>query len=1558
MKSTKTLEELVMGKLWKVALEELREKDGRLVAAYEKDLVSESSKNQGQDGERQIESGRLSKPEPQQELVREALQRLEDGQLVIPRRCRQTAIGNHVQLIVQIILSVKDVISQAVSAEPHASLAWAGVLVVLPLLLKPFTQLEEAAKGIEFISRLLIRYQVIQSSHIQVFIAPPGKSERMTSVDRFCSSIREQTISLFKQVLEYQIRLARQFSRSGLFQGIRDMVTADDWLGMTTNVEQIDKSIHTMLAEWSQKTIQHIDATVASMQEKMDKSLSLAIGIKKDMNIQHNEALLKSMTCVTSAAYGFYDQDKGTCLEGTQVAVLEKIQQWSIGSEEKPILWLQGMAGTGKSTIARTAAAAFRNGTLLTSTGALPDNVCFGGSFFFDHKKQDCKDPRNLFPTLARQLVEVIPEIQDAVCAAIANHHDIQQRTLRDQWRYLIWQPLSMLQSDLQDTVMVVIDALDECEVKINNYKDDLEVILGLLSQIHQLRFVRIRVLITSRPEADMQRHSKSLSQNIHDQTLKKVKLVNSADDREDDITRLIKHEMVAIKKSHPRLPADWPGTQSLRQLVVQTEGLFIYASTVCRFLRDATERTIQRRLDRILDNGFDGNSKGNNLDEMYNQILEIILTGETDNDEEMSNLFNQVVGCIIVLSQPMSLMDLGDLVPCQIDDIRWILGQLCSVIEVSQNEHQPIQLVHLSFRDFLLDHSRCKNDLFYLEEKEPNHVVFEHCLELMSCYLRRDICCLREPGIELSQINLESLDIKKRFPDSVRYACIYWAEHLERSGDASPADEARTLGFLETHFIHWLEAMCLVGMVPQAINTFNVLTSMDMSQKMSNFIFEARRFTTKFRLHIEKMPLQIYTSALPCAPQNSVVRKLFEEEIPTWITQLPEAQSDWSAFSHNLGTLEIIRSLEFSFDEKLLLVGSGPKARLFETATWTCVLEIDGDSSSGFGQIVLSADSTRLAAWFGNGNARLWHVWDGRWVDVEAHPARIVGTQFSGDGVKLVCLLDDNTMLIADGHTGDILAKLSHGVAAVPVSNIDLMYFNLAVFNNCRLIAIVDEGKCINVFDQTRDSIVYSYCHYPGRRGTIRPLTFSPDGKLLLSASTNGYVVVWDSDSDKLHEVEAGDMVLKAAFLADSTAIAIIYEDLTVSTWIWETGQIAKQEIDRSGQNAKFSAYCRVSFPESSPVVTCMTSDRPDGLWKDIQTTCAQINRKCRGGNTAIALSPNGRFIASSQGSDVAIWEVSAQESQNPSAEDDGTLVSVEVSPDGNSVASCYLCAVKLRNGNTGELRETWTVSPNSFYHHMSFSADSRVFLLGSYDGQVLLWDVVSGQPLTSIQVSNLSDPKIALSPDKTLLALASSGWTDSMHCEHIILWDLVKNKALREFKLFGEPEHVAISPDNGTIAVSSRRAISMYSSAGTILHSVNHGGENPALAFSASGELIASADEKFTIWNAATGQKLGDIPCDRYVSWICFTDGDRSLSTSEGRFSTASILANDLDMTGSGLVWRGLYIMNGRKRILALNSEFLASSQSVRGGKVSLVFPPDRVGILGIDTEVDHIL
>lgn len=435
----------------------------------------------------------------------------------------------------------------------------------------------------------------------------------------------------------------------------------------------------------------------------------------------------------------------------------------------------------------------------------------------------------------------------------------------------------------------------------------------------------------------------------------------------------------------------------------------------------------------------------------------------------------------------------------------------------------------------------------------------------------------------------------------------------------------------------------------------------MDMSEKISQFLFDARKFTTNFKLHIEKMPLQIYASALPCAPKKSMSRNLFETEVPTWITQFPVVQSDWGAFSHNLGVTEEVTSLEFSSDNKLLLAGSSQKASLFETSTWRCVLGIDGgDYERGWlAQILLSPDGTRLVGFLDDGAARLWHVNDGRCTSLDRQGEEVVGMGFSKDGDEFVCLLKNRNVLIMNGQTGHLLAKLTHGVEAIPIIYPYVIYFNVAASKNCLLIAIVDKEENINVVDRSHGSVVYKYKHDLGSYGPIRPPTFSDDGRFLLSGSTNGHVIAWDSATKALYDIEAGKELAEATFLAGSMMVAIVFTGLTVSRWSFQTGGLGYQNIDYLCQNAILSEHCRVLFPQSGPIVTCMTSSGYSDIWKNIQTTCAQIKDKSHGGNKAISFSPNGKFIASStHGHDVSIWEVSGRDIQGKSTESDDPIV------------------------------------------------------------------------------------------------------------------------------------------------------------------------------------------------------------------------------------------------------------------------------------------------------------
>jgi hypothetical protein len=91
------------------------------------------------------------------------------------------------------------------------------------------------------------------------------------------------------------------------------------------------------------------------------------------------------------------------------------------------------------------------------------------------------------------------PKINTAICEAIQKHPDISEKSLSDQWNDLILLPLSRLDritDGLQPVLVLIVDALDECE----NEKD-IELLLKLFSQVKEIRATRLQVFITSRPE-------------------------------------------------------------------------------------------------------------------------------------------------------------------------------------------------------------------------------------------------------------------------------------------------------------------------------------------------------------------------------------------------------------------------------------------------------------------------------------------------------------------------------------------------------------------------------------------------------------------------------------------------------------------------------------------------------------------------------------------------------------------------------------------------------------------------------------------------------------------------------------------------------------------------------------------------------------------------------------------------------------------------------------------------------------------------------------------------
>jgi hypothetical protein len=142
------------------------------------------------------------------------------------------------------------------------------------------------------------------------------------------------------------------------------------------------------------------------------------------------------------------------------------------------------MAGTGKSTIARTVAYKYSGQKRL------------GASFFFSRDSGDVNHAGKFFASIAVQLATISDVLSRYICEAIQRQRDIANKGLRDQWKRLVYEPLSKMEAQsLTSPLLLVIDALDECDDD-----KDIELILQLLAEARELRKIRLRVFLTSIP--------------------------------------------------------------------------------------------------------------------------------------------------------------------------------------------------------------------------------------------------------------------------------------------------------------------------------------------------------------------------------------------------------------------------------------------------------------------------------------------------------------------------------------------------------------------------------------------------------------------------------------------------------------------------------------------------------------------------------------------------------------------------------------------------------------------------------------------------------------------------------------------------------------------------------------------------------------------------------------------------------------------------------------------------------------------------------------------------
>jgi hypothetical protein len=540
--------------------------------------------------------------------------------------------------------------------------------------------------------------------------------------------------------------------------------------------------------------------------------------LRREINI--GRELFNKLPTAAGAAFDSQAEDAApTCHRDTRVDLLRQIREWADQPHAHAISWLNGMAGTGKSTISRTVARHFADGRRL------------GASFFFKRGDGDRGKVTKFFTTIAAQLVSAVPAVAVHVKNAMESDPGVVGKSMREQFEKLVFEPLSQitLEASQASGLVIIVDALDECE-----HDDDVKLIINLFSRAKSLTSLRLRILVTSRPELPIRLSFSAIHGKYQDFVLHKI----PEPVVKHDISAYLQSELARIRDEYNasvtkerRLASGWPDQSTIEILVKMAAPQFIFAATICRFLADRKYGSPDKKLRHVLE--YRTKSQESKLNNTYLPVLEQLLIDLSGREKaQVLDQFRLIVGPIIILASPLSTCSLSQILNVTIDTIYNILDWLHSVLSVPSSSSSPVRLLHLSFRDFLLDPEKRETNPFWVDEQQTHKRLATHCLRVMSECLRADICGLHAPATLRRAISPETIEAS--LPSEVQYACVYWVYHVEQS-KTQPHDGGQVHDFLCQYFLQWLEALSLIGRTSESIGIIKNLQSLVKVSRLSH---------------------------------------------------------------------------------------------------------------------------------------------------------------------------------------------------------------------------------------------------------------------------------------------------------------------------------------------------------------------------------------------------------------------------------------------------------------------------------------------------------------------------------------------------------------------------------------------------------------------------------------------------------------------------------------------------------------------------------------------------
>lgn len=463
---------------------------------------------------------------------------------------------------------------------------------------------------------------------------------------------------------------------------------------------------------------------------------------------------------------------RNSCLKDTRADILKFVGDWVHDTaSQHNILWVHGLAGSGKSALSTTIADMFREAGQL------------GAFLFFDRDVTERSDPTVVIRTMAHQLGASNTAFSVLIGDAVDGNSNITLSPISRQFQKLI---IDVFQNvDMGPTpIVIVMDALDECGTPAER-----EALLAVLSEQFVQLPAGIRAIITSRADIDI---CDSFEDSPH---ILPYELDITSEANSSDILSYFQHRMTGIRKKKRRLhfTEGWPGDDSFHELVLRASGLFVWAFTASEFV-DGHDPI--RRLGLIL-RGEAASGAEAALDTLYKTALESV--GHWD-DDDFVNDFRAIFGIVLVARQPLSSLAIDAILQFPKERTStYTTSLLGCVIQQSPT----LRVLHPSFADFLTTKERCGRKEWYFHQPTHHKSLAFLCLDRMDGALKHNMC----------NISLSTEPGTPSLSEDLSYACVFWVEHvcLVEDNESVAVILDRLEKFLFRHLLHWFEAMSLV---------------------------------------------------------------------------------------------------------------------------------------------------------------------------------------------------------------------------------------------------------------------------------------------------------------------------------------------------------------------------------------------------------------------------------------------------------------------------------------------------------------------------------------------------------------------------------------------------------------------------------------------------------------------------------------------------------------------------------------------------------------------------